>query len=224
MSEIEALPAPVLPKPPQSKWQREYRAFLRLLPELLATHGGRHVAVHEGRVVGSGMPGFSSRRRCGVSTGTSQSTSAWSRPTRRRWNESRRLGWSGATDGPMTARYHCKQCDVEGTGDPGGSTGPAGEPAKWTRSPMTSEQQQQLDEAAYRRLKPSIDRTYPHGRFVAVDGGRVVADAASFRELESALAAGGYDARDVLVVQAGEEMHPETGVIFFTTSGGDVRP
>ena len=54
MAEIEALPAPALKRPPESKWQREYQAFLRLLPELLVTHRGRYVAIHEGRVAGVG--------------------------------------------------------------------------------------------------------------------------------------------------------------------------
>ena len=40
-----------LPAPDLSKGEREYQAFLRLLPELLATHRGQYVAVHEGRVV-----------------------------------------------------------------------------------------------------------------------------------------------------------------------------
>lgn len=39
---------------PESRWEYEYRAFLRLLPELLSTHRGKHVAVHEGRVVAAG--------------------------------------------------------------------------------------------------------------------------------------------------------------------------
>ncbi len=42
------LPAPELPK-----GEREYRAFLRLLPELLVTHRGKYVAVHNGQVVDS---------------------------------------------------------------------------------------------------------------------------------------------------------------------------
>jgi sugar phosphate isomerase/epimerase len=43
-----------LPPPPQTKWEREYRAFLRLLPELLKTHRGAYVAIHEGQVVDTG--------------------------------------------------------------------------------------------------------------------------------------------------------------------------
>jgi hypothetical protein len=33
------------------KGEYEYRAFLRLLPDLLKTHRGQYVAVHEGRVI-----------------------------------------------------------------------------------------------------------------------------------------------------------------------------
>ena len=56
MSETITLPAPSIETAglPQSKWEREYQAFRRLLPQLLATHEGQYVAVHEGQVVGSG--------------------------------------------------------------------------------------------------------------------------------------------------------------------------
>jgi hypothetical protein len=39
---------------PPSKFERERRAFLRLLPGLLATHSGQYVAIHEEQVVDSG--------------------------------------------------------------------------------------------------------------------------------------------------------------------------
>jgi hypothetical protein len=54
MSQADILPAPVLPRPVQDKWRREQQAFRRLLPELLKTHLGQYVAVHEGQVVDSG--------------------------------------------------------------------------------------------------------------------------------------------------------------------------
>jgi hypothetical protein len=41
----------MVPVPELSKGEREYRAFLRLLPQLLATHRGQFVALHEGRVI-----------------------------------------------------------------------------------------------------------------------------------------------------------------------------
>jgi hypothetical protein len=37
--------------PVPTKGEQEYLAFLRLLPELLTTHCGKHVAVHLGQVV-----------------------------------------------------------------------------------------------------------------------------------------------------------------------------
>ena len=42
------------PPPPPRKLERERAAFLGLLPELLKTHRGKYVAVHEGRVVAEG--------------------------------------------------------------------------------------------------------------------------------------------------------------------------
>jgi hypothetical protein len=56
MSEPITLPAPMvsLPPPPRTKWEREYQAFQRLRPQLLATHRGRYVAIHDEQVVDSG--------------------------------------------------------------------------------------------------------------------------------------------------------------------------
>src|SRR5262245_26792194 len=56
MSEPVTHPAPELhaPTPPDNKWQREYLAFLQMLPALLQTHRGKFVAVHDGQVVGVG--------------------------------------------------------------------------------------------------------------------------------------------------------------------------
>jgi hypothetical protein len=56
MNEADTFPPPVLgddAPPPRSKWEREYRAFLQLQPQLLATHSGQFVAIHEGQVVDS---------------------------------------------------------------------------------------------------------------------------------------------------------------------------
>jgi hypothetical protein len=43
-----------LPRSVPTKWDREYHAFLRLLPELRKTHRGRYVAVHNEQVVDVG--------------------------------------------------------------------------------------------------------------------------------------------------------------------------
>jgi hypothetical protein len=55
-NETITLPAPVidLSLSPRTKWQREYQAFQRLLPQLLKTHRGKYVAIHDEQVVDSG--------------------------------------------------------------------------------------------------------------------------------------------------------------------------
>jgi len=61
MSETEILPAPEIHSPAPvepSKWEREQQAFRRLLPDLLKTHRGQYVAIHNEQVVGSGPDQF----------------------------------------------------------------------------------------------------------------------------------------------------------------------
>lgn len=53
MNEIIVIPPEALIPPPRNKWEREYRAFQRLLPELLKTHRGKYAAIHEERVIDS---------------------------------------------------------------------------------------------------------------------------------------------------------------------------
>jgi Family of unknown function (DUF5678) len=43
-----------LSQPPRSKFERERRAFFRLLPQLLASYRGQYVAVHDEQVVDHG--------------------------------------------------------------------------------------------------------------------------------------------------------------------------
>lgn len=43
-----------LPQCEPTKFERERRAFLRLLPQLLATHRGQYVAIHDETVAASG--------------------------------------------------------------------------------------------------------------------------------------------------------------------------
>jgi hypothetical protein len=78
---------------------------------------------------------------------------------------------------------------------------------------VDTNQAHQLNQAAYRRLKDTIDRGYAPGRFVAIAGGQVVADAARLEEIRSLVAAKGHDPTEALVVQAGVD-YPETAVIF----------
>ena len=51
----QTLPAPAVgPITVGGKWQREYEAFLRLKPQLLASHAGEFVVIHDEQVVASG--------------------------------------------------------------------------------------------------------------------------------------------------------------------------
>ncbi len=68
------------------------------------------------------------------------------------------------------------------------------------------------NEAAYRALKATIDRSYPRGHYVAIDDGQISADAATFDELMLRVKALGKDPREGLAVQAGAD-YPEYGVI-----------
>ena len=56
-SETATLPAPSIDWRPvvRDKWASEFEAFQRLLPQLLETHHGKYVVIHEGLVVDSGQ-------------------------------------------------------------------------------------------------------------------------------------------------------------------------
>jgi hypothetical protein len=56
MIQSDIMPAPQIDAVAFSttKWNREYREFLRLLPSLLPTHRGQFVAIHDGNVVETG--------------------------------------------------------------------------------------------------------------------------------------------------------------------------
>ena len=63
MSSVEAQSAPALPSPPDDKWRTEQRAFHRLLPELLKSHRGQYVAIHDEHLVESGVDKLAVARR-----------------------------------------------------------------------------------------------------------------------------------------------------------------
>lgn len=77
---------------------------------------------------------------------------------------------------------------------------------------MNAEQERELNDHAYRRLKAHIDRTYPPGHFVALVVGEVVADAATFEELQAKLDRIEADRERGLVIQAGVD-YPEYEVV-----------
>jgi hypothetical protein len=76
------------------------------------------------------------------------------------------------------------------------------------------DQEYERNNAAYRRLKETIARTYPSGWFVGITDDQVVSAAADFRALESLLRDQGKDPRRVLVVQSGVD-YPEYVTIYF---------
>ena len=78
---------------------------------------------------------------------------------------------------------------------------------------MDSVQERQLNQAAYRQLRTLIQKTYPPGRYVAISEGKIIADAASFQELNSMLHNMGRYSADVLVAQAGVD-YPDQVMIF----------
>lgn len=52
---VEPLSQPAFhwPLPPRTKWEREYRAFRQMLPQLLLSERDMFVAIHEERVIDS---------------------------------------------------------------------------------------------------------------------------------------------------------------------------
>ena len=70
------------------------------------------------------------------------------------------------------------------------------------------------NQASFQRLRSKIEASYPKGRFVAIADDCIVADAASFEDLEAALRSLGRKRGESLVVEVGAEL-PEYVNIFF---------
>jgi hypothetical protein len=79
---------------------------------------------------------------------------------------------------------------------------------------MQNDNERQVNQEAYRRLRETIKQTYAADRYVAISAGKIVADAASFPELEAALKALGSDSRETLVVQAGVDYSDYVVILF----------
>jgi hypothetical protein len=78
---------------------------------------------------------------------------------------------------------------------------------------MDQLEERQLNQNAFRQLRTFIQETYPAGRFLAISGGKIVADAARFDELNSLLHQMGNHSSEALVVQAGVD-YPDKVTIF----------
>lgn len=73
-------------------------------------------------------------------------------------------------------------------------------------------QQFTITQRGIRRLKPSIDKLYPAGHYVATEGDEVIADAPTFQEVDGILNTAGKTSKDLVVVQAGVD-YPDYGFI-----------
>jgi hypothetical protein len=69
---------------------------------------------------------------------------------------------------------------------------------------MTREEHYAVNMAAYYSLKGTIDSKYPAKQFVAIAGGKIVADDANFDKLQEKLAALGVGRMEALVDRAGD--------------------
>lgn len=67
---------------------------------------------------------------------------------------------------------------------------------------MVPDTEYELNNAAFRRLKPEIDARYPAGHWVALEHGQIIANAPSYEELTELLASLGKDRPDIFVARA----------------------
>jgi hypothetical protein len=78
---------------------------------------------------------------------------------------------------------------------------------------MTREEHRAINEAAFPTLKPIIEANYPPKQFVAIAGGKIVADDADLFKLRDKLLAMGIDPMDTIVDRVGEEWSDEELII-----------
>ena len=69
---------------------------------------------------------------------------------------------------------------------------------------MTLTPEQELNQAAYNRLKHEIAQKYSKNRLVAIGSGQIVADTATFEDMLTKLAELGWNPRNCMVVRAGD--------------------
>lgn len=69
---------------------------------------------------------------------------------------------------------------------------------------MATDFERAINHAAYKKYRGHIDTTYPKDWFVAINGGKIVADGESFDVVFQALIRLGLNPRDSMMVQSGE--------------------
>lgn len=78
---------------------------------------------------------------------------------------------------------------------------------------MTREEHRAINQAAFRQLKPIIEANYPLRQFVAIAGGKIVADDADIEQLDAKIRALGIDPNNTIVDRVGEEWSDEEMII-----------
>ena len=90
---------------------------------------------------------------------------------------------------------------------------PEGSDAPKSANRSAANAEHKLNQAAFRRMEECIKQTYPHGQFVGIVGGEIVADAADFFALHALLKAAAHDPSQAFIIQAGHD-YPEYAIIF----------
>jgi hypothetical protein len=70
---------------------------------------------------------------------------------------------------------------------------------------VTLQEKNAVNQTAHMKLRQGINRAYSKGHLVAIDEGRIVADAPTFEAIQTKLNELGHDSPGVLVVVAGDE-------------------
>lgn len=68
------------------------------------------------------------------------------------------------------------------------------------------EEENRVNQAAYKRLRSEIDSNYPKGRFVGLADGTIVADGESYEAIDEKLNDLGLEPLKTMVVLAGDDM------------------
>lgn len=70
---------------------------------------------------------------------------------------------------------------------------------------MLYEEERDVNQAGYERMRGLIDQAFPKGRFVALGEGEIIADAESYDALDERLNALGWEPLKTMVIRAGDE-------------------
>ncbi|HXD85600.1 MAG TPA: hypothetical protein VN641_03845 [Urbifossiella sp.] len=70
---------------------------------------------------------------------------------------------------------------------------------------MQYEEENRVNQAAYKRMRSEIDSNYPKGRFIGFADGKIVADAETFDAIDEKLNELGFEPLKTMVVIAGDD-------------------